>query len=88
MLKKYKVKKAYTILGRTLMLPDDLIYAELGLNNHNYNIFNPKTRKFMGTVFNDKFKDCHVLYREPRTGEPKPKKVTHLQITKTVQNVS
>jgi len=52
-MKEYIVIKAFSILDKVLILPEDKIYAEQNISQ--YRIFNAKTRKFIGAVSAEKF---------------------------------
>lgn len=52
-MKKYTVIKAFSVLEKALLIPEDEIYAEQAVSN--YRIFNAKTRKYIGAVSQEKF---------------------------------
>lgn len=47
-MKKYLVKTSFSLLERVLIIEGDEVYAEL--IRKMYHVYNPKTRKRLGTV--------------------------------------
>jgi len=58
-MKKYTVIKAFSILEKALLIPEDEIYAEEAMAER-MRIFNPKTRKFIGFASVEKFKESTI----------------------------
>jgi hypothetical protein len=57
-MKKYTVIKAFSIMEKALLIPEDEIYAELAISH--YKVFNPKTRKYIGSITQEKFEESTV----------------------------
>ena len=54
-MEKYLALEAFSLLDKTLIVPEDIIYAEpVRLMMH---IYSPKTKKFIGKVKATKFKE-------------------------------
>jgi hypothetical protein len=53
-MEKYIVIKAFSVLEKALLIPEDEVYAEEFPANR-YRIFNIKTRKLIGLIGADKF---------------------------------
>lgn len=52
-MKRLLVEKAFSVASKYLLIEGDEIYAEKSISH--YTVFNPKTRKPLGTVLPDKF---------------------------------
>lgn len=58
-MKKYTVISAFSLLSRTLIIEEDIIYAELV--RQMYHVYSPKTRKLLGKVSEGVFKGSVTL---------------------------
>ncbi len=52
-MKRLRVEKAFSVANKFLLIEGDEIYAEKSISH--YTVYNPKTRKPLGTVLQDKF---------------------------------
>jgi hypothetical protein len=58
---KYKVTKAFSLLDKHLLIPDDIVYAEeVRQMTH---VYSPKTRKLLGRLSTEQFKTFVKLDR-------------------------
>ena len=54
-MEKYLVLHPFSLLDKSLLLPDDIIYAEeVRSMTH---VFSPKSKKFVGKISTEKFKE-------------------------------
>lgn len=61
-MERLEVTKAFSIASKYLLIEGDEIYAEKAINH--YTVFNPKTRKPLGTVLCDKFEANTKIFVE------------------------
>jgi hypothetical protein len=52
-MKRLQVEKAFSVANKYLLIEGDEVYAEKGVSV--YTVYSPKTRKPLGTIFNEKF---------------------------------
>lgn len=57
-MKQYVVTKAFSVIEKALLIPEDKVYAEK--DRLMYNIYNEKTRKRIGRIGVDKFEESTI----------------------------
>lgn len=70
-IKRYTAKKAFSVNTKILFIVNDEFYAEnIG---ERYNIYKVSTRRYVGSIFKDKFNDVSKMYRNKPTSNLKEK---------------